>query len=68
MIELNELAYEIFRDINHNKTNKKKILDERIDVELMLNIIDAAYEIEEKEKIKKWKSKKRKIERKYLNE
>ena len=65
--ELNELSAEIYRDINHGETDRRKILEERTDVELMLKMIDEIYSYSEMSREKMWERKKEKIERKYLD-
>lgn len=45
--ELNELSAEIYRDINHGEPDRRKILEERTDVELMLKMIDEIYSYSE---------------------
>lgn len=66
--EMNELSSEIFRDINHREINRMKILEERVDVEFMLNMIDEIYFFSEKDKEKMWEIKKNKINSNYLGE
>lgn len=65
--ELNELSAEIYRDINHGEPDRRKILEERTDVELMLKMIDEIYSYSEMSREKMWERKKEKIERKYLD-
>lgn len=65
--ELNELSIEIYRDINHGEPDRRKILEERTDVELMLKMIDEIYSYSEMSREKMWERKKEKIERKYLD-
>lgn len=64
--EMNELANELFRDINHREINRIKILEERVDVEFMLNMLDEIYYFSEKDKEKMWEIKKNKINTNYL--
>lgn len=66
--EMNELSSEIFRDINHREINRMKILEERVDVEFMLNMIDEIYYFSDKDKEKMWEIKKNKINSNYLGE
>ena len=65
--ELNELSIEIYRDINHGEPDRRKILEERTDVELMLKMIDEIYSYSEMSREKMWERKREKIERKYLD-
>ena len=65
--ELNELSIEIYRDINHGEPDRRKILEERTDVELKLKMIDEIYSYSEMSREKMWERKKEKIERKYLD-
>ena len=64
--EMNELANELFRDINHREINRMKILEERVDVEFMLNMLDEIYYFSDKDVEKMWEIKKKKIDNKYL--
>lgn len=64
--EMNELANEIFRDINHDEVIRAKILEERVDVELMLKMLDQIYCFEDKDIKFIWELKKNKINEKYL--
>lgn len=64
--EMTELSQEIWRDLNHNKSNRMKILEERIDVEFMMNMIDEIYDFNYKDAREMWKIKEKKIEDKYL--
>lgn len=64
--EMNELASEIYRDMNHGEVKRMKILEERVDVELMLNMIDEIYYFHDKDIKGMWESKKKKINKKYL--
>lgn len=64
--EMTELSQEIWRDLNHNKPNRMKILEERIDVEFMMNMIDEIYDFNYKDAREMWKIKEKKIEDKYL--
>ena len=66
--EMNELANEIFRDINHREINRMNILEERIDVEFMLNMLDEIYFFSDKDKEKMWEMKKKKIDDNYFKE
>lgn len=63
---MTELSQEIWRDLNHNKPNRMKILEERIDVEFMMNMIDEIYDFNYKDAREMWKIKEKKIEDKYL--
>ena len=64
--EMNELANEIFRDINHQEINRINILEERVDVEFMLNMLDEIYFFSDKDKEKMWEMKKKKIDDNYF--
>lgn len=66
MEEMTELENELWKDMNHNNSSRIHILEERIDVELMLHILDTVYDFSAKEKVKMWEYKKEKINKKYL--
>lgn len=65
--EMCELSNEIYRDINHCKASRMNILEERVDVELMLNMLDYIYDFTEKDVELMWEIKKKKIEGKYID-
>lgn len=64
--EMTELSQEIWRDLNHNKAKRMKILEERVDVEFMMKMIDCIYDFTERDFKEQWIIKKEKIEREYL--
>lgn len=64
--EMTELSQEIWRDLNHNKANRMKILEERVDVEFMLKMIDEIYGFTNNNCQDMWKIKERKIKEEYL--
>jgi hypothetical protein len=64
--ELNELQEVIIRDVTHGECDRKHILEERVDVELMLHLIDEIYCFSDFTRINEWCRRKKKIEKEYL--
>lgn len=66
--ELIELGMNLIKDITKGNVSRLKILEERVDVELELNMIDLIYDLSEDDVKGMWELKKKKIIEKYLSE
>ena len=68
LAELIELEMNLIKDITKGNVSRLKILEERVDVELELNMIDLIYDFSDRDIEGMWKLKKKKIIEKYLSE
>lgn len=66
--ELIGLEMNLIKDITKGNVSRLKILEERVDVELELNMIDLIYDFSDRDIEGMWELKKKKIIEKYLSE